>query len=172
MRQRQWPREHPKTKTLGYGLNVGKSESHFEAYVLLFLLRRLVLAETIVFSYESVSLGVCLFLAFSLANISLLSRQELWDNSWIAVQHFVNECFLSLLALIMVVVSNGFLLTTSQADGAGITIISLVGLFIVFNWAMVIYDFSLTMLQHCRRRRNIFEHRKTRLTSSQVNKVT
>ena len=61
------------TRTLGYGLNVGKQNNQAAMHVFLFLLRRLVLAICIVYAYDSVGIGINLLLASSIAMISLLS---------------------------------------------------------------------------------------------------
>ena len=160
------------TRTLGYGHSNGIRGYITSIYWLVFILRRLAFAILLVYLYDSPSLGISTFLIFSMANLSILSLSTLWDQSWIGIQHFTNECFLTLLALILMVVSNGFILTWDSVDNAGIIVIALVIAFIVFNWVIIIYDICLLLRLHLIRARGIIEHRSTRFTIRQINKIT
>jgi len=73
------------TRTFGYGLNVGKTDSLAEYHVVYFLLRRLIFAICIVFKYENVSLAVHVLLASCICMISLLSQWNLWEDYWIGL---------------------------------------------------------------------------------------
>jgi len=101
---------------------------------------------------------------FVLANFSLLSFFRLWEENHIALQHFVNEYFLGLLALILIVVSNGFILSYDEIDIAGNFVIYLVVVYVVFNWVMIIYDAVLILQLHFARMKGILKHRETRYT--------
>jgi len=127
---------------------------------------------TIVFAHDNVSIGVSMFLAFIFANFSMHSMWNLWDDDWIALQHFVNECFLGVIGLILLVISNGFQLRYGQIDMAGWVIVFLIVAFIVFNAVMLVYDAYRLLRLHVIRMRNIVEYRRQRYTISQVNKVT
>ena len=161
------------TRTLGYGLNVGNENSLAEIHVLIFLLRRFIFALCIVLAYDNVALGLTILLASSMAMLSLLSQQwHLWDDYWISVQHLVNEIFLSILCLALIVLSNAYILPYTMVDASTEVFIALLVLFILFNAAVIIYDLCKFLRLHLLRMRAIIEHRRTRYTIMQVNKVT
>ena len=161
------------TRTLGYGLNVGNEKSLAEVQVLIFLLRRFIFAICIVLAYDNVALGLSTLLASSMAMLSLLSQQwYLWDDYWISVQHLVNELFLSILCLALIVLSNAYILPYTTVDASTEVFITLLVLFILFNAAVLIYDLCKFLRLHLLRMRAIIDHRRTRYTIMQVNKVT
>ena len=88
------------------------------------------------------------------------------------MQHFVNELFLVLLCLTYLVFSNAYELPHSTVDGSDKFIIGIIVLFIVFNIVVIIYDVCKFLRLHLKRMRAIVEHRRTRYTIQQVNRVT
>ena len=128
------------TKTLGYGLNVGIHGAKAEFYVLIFLARRLTLAFCIVYAYETFWIGSSLLLVSVFVNLTMLVKGNLWQDSWIALQHTVNEIVVGLFVLTSLAVSQSFIIGIEMRDASGWFLVSLLMAFLVFNVAIIIYD--------------------------------
>lgn len=162
------------TRTLGYGLNMGKTDTLAEVHVLIFLTRRLVFALCIVLAYDNVSLALTLLLTSSVAMISLLSQQagSLWEDYWIAYQYLINEVFLILFCIALIVLSNAYILPYAMVDASTEVFIAMMVFFIIFNCCVLVYDLCMFLRLHMLRMRAIVVHRRTRYTIQQVNRVT
>ena len=77
-------------------------------YWAIFVARRIIFAACLVYAYDNPAPGLSAFFAFACANLCMLSFGVLWDQSWIAIQNAVNEYFLALLALVLIVLCNAF----------------------------------------------------------------
>jgi len=104
--------------------------------------------------------------------ISLLAQWNLWEDSWIGLQHVFNEVFLITICMTLLVLSNAFDLPYSRMEQAGWFVIALVVIFIVFNFVILLYDVSMFMRIHLMRTQKLVERRRTRMTIQQVNRVT
>ena len=107
-----------------------------------------------------------------MAMLSLLSQWNLWEDYWIGIQHLVNEIFLVLFCLALIVLSNAYILPYSMVDSSTEVFVTLLVFFILFNASVLIYDLCKFLRLHLLRMRAIIEHRRTRYTIMQVNKVT
>ena len=152
------------TRTLGYGLSVGMQNRMAEIHVVIFLVRRLFLAISLVYAYDSPAIGISLLLASSFGMLSLLAIGNLWDESWIALQHFVNEIAIVLLCLTYLVMSNAFQPTYKMVDDSTHFILAFVIILLTFNFAILVYDVWRHLRIHLKRMRAIIAHRRTRYT--------
>jgi len=70
------------------------------------------------------------------------------------------------------VLSNAFDLSYVEMESAGSFVIALVVLFIVFNIVIMVYDICKFLRIHLVRMRVLIDHRCTRMTIQQVNRIT
>ena len=96
--------------------------------------------------------------------ISLLAQWNLWEDSWIGLQHVVNEVFLIIICMTLIVLSNAFDLPYIRMEQAGGFIITHVVIFVLFNLVILLYDVSVFIRTHLKRTQILVERRRTRMT--------
>ena len=139
----------------------------------IYILRRYMYAFSLVFMVSTPSGAVCLLILSSVFLLGKIlpveSPQEDW---WIKYQFIVNEVILYALCLCVMLFARDFAKDWRFMESLSWVMIVLVIAFILFNWAVLIYDFVHFVRLHLRRYKKLVAFRGTRYSSETQNLTT
>ncbi len=159
-------REPERYKTLYYGLKRNHPRNVAVMHPLMFMMRRIIYALTIVFMDEIPIWGVFIFMGYTLLMLGYVLSEHQWKDRVINSQHIFNECILYVLSVMMLLFSS--YVEPSMRYILGFLLIAIVFIFVVYNLViMLLFSCKLLILII---RRQFYRLKRAKL-SSEVKKI-